>query len=289
MRLLSGLGMRELARRVFAAVKRDQVLARAAELAYFFLLAIFPLLVFITSLVGIAAGADTRLHDALLDYLARLMPESAYDVVRSVLDETTSASSGLKAFAGLGLALLSASKGMGAVIRVLNEVFHRPERRSFLRARGVAIGLTLAMGGLMLLAAASVVFGGPIAHGIEGRLRGGSFLVPLWNVLQWPIAIVCVVACFALIYRYGPERERPARWLTPGALAGVALWLAGSIALRTYVAHFSDYSATYGSLGAVIALMLWFYFTGVALLVGAEVDSELEPARPRARALVAVP
>ncbi|MEZ0229904.1 MAG: YihY/virulence factor BrkB family protein [Planctomycetota bacterium] len=281
---LGGLSWRELGKRLWRDQARDELLGRAGELAYFFLLALFPMLLFLVALIGMALGSGSALRANLFASLQDLMPESALAIVRHVVDETAAASGGGKAFLGLLLALWSASAGMSAVMRALCHVHQVAETRSFWRSRGIAIALTVGVGALMLVAVASTVLGDPIARAIGSAIGAGSALVMVWNLARWPAAILLVITGYALIYRYGPDRRDRdrRRLLSPGAIVGAALWLAASVGFRVYVSHFGNYSATYGSLGAVILLMLWFYLTGLALLVGAEVDAEVESAQPSA-------
>jgi membrane protein len=266
----------ELARRTKKAMDEDEVLGRSGELAYFFLLALFPMLLFLIALLGMVLGPESELRAGLFDYMARVMPKSAYDVVSGVISQTARASSGTKALLGAVLALWSASSGMSAVMRMMNLVYGVVETRSYARSRALAVGLTFGVGALMLLAIAAVLLGGQVAGWLGSAIGVAPIVVPLWDIGQWPLALFFVVVAFGLIYHYGPSRVRPWRWVSRGSVLGVVIWLVGSIGFRVYLSHFNNYSATYGSLGAVIILMLWFYLTGFALLLGAEVDAAVE-------------
>jgi len=168
------------------------------------------------------------------------------------------------------------------MISVLNGAYRVRESRSWLRAHAIALGLTIAISLLLVSALVMVLLGGQVAEFAGAKLHLGSFAVMAWKVLQWPAALFLLVFAFSLIYYFGPDvKEQHWYWITPGSVFGVALWLAASFGLRAYIHFFNTYSKTYGSLGAVIILLLWFYVTGLAFLIGAEINSEIEQAAAR--------
>jgi membrane protein len=168
---------------------------------------------------------------------------------------------------------------MSSLITVLNFVHHVKEQRPWWKVRLVlAPLLSVGVVGLMLAALALVLFGGIVANWAGAHGLGDS-VVLAWKVLQWPIALAFVILAFALLYYSAPDvKERKWYWITPGSLVGVLLWVAASVLFRVYLHYFNSYSATYGSLGAAIILMLWFYITAIALLIGAEINAEIESA-----------
>jgi membrane protein len=276
---LGNLGWKELAKRVWKEVQADEVFGRAAELSYYFLLALFPFLIFLTSIIGFVLGSGSGTRQKLFDYLAQVMPPSAYQLISSTMTEVSTASSGGKISFGIIAALWAASNGMSAITTSLNVAYDLKDSRPWWKQRLTAIGLTIALSILIILSLLLVVTGSGIADWLASTFGLGSTFPLVWKTLQWPVVLGCMILAFALIYYFAPDfREQAWQWLTPGAAIGVVLWLLVSIGFRVYLHYFDSYSATYGSLGAVIILMLWLYFTGVAVLVGGEINSEIEHA-----------
>jgi len=276
---LGGLSWVALAKRVWNEVQDDNVFGRAAELSYYFLLALFPFLIFLTSIIGLVLGSGTGTRHMLFNYLARIMPPSAFQLIDNTMYEVSSASGGGKLSFGLLAALWAASNGLTAITDSLNTAYDLTESRSWWKRRLVSIGLTMALSVLIIGALTLVVGGGRIAEWLAGVYGFGPVFPVAWKIIQWPVVLAFMTFAFALIYYFAPDiREQKWKWLTPGAVIGVALWLLVSIAFRVYLHFFNSYSATYGSLGAVIILMLWFYFTGAAVLIGGETNSEIENA-----------
>src|ERR671927_314534 len=274
---LAGLGWTELGKRVYAEVMDDDVLGRSAQLSYYFLLALFPALLFLTSLLGYFAGEDSQLRAGLFRYLAAVLPGDASQLVAKTVSDVTQGSGGGKLSFGILATLWAASSGMTAISESLNAAYDLKETRAWWKVRLAAVGLTLALSFLIVSSLVLVLYGHDLADMIAGRFGLGEAFALAWKVLQWPIVLAFVLLAFALIYYFAPDSHRQDwKWITPGAIVGVALWLLISFAFKTYLEFFNSYSATYGSLGAVIILMLWFYFTGTAILVGGEINSEIE-------------
>ena len=265
-----------LVARVVQRVRDHEIFGRAAQLSYYFLLALFPLLLVLINVLGYMAQEGTAFRERLLLYLAALMPRSAIALVRTTLDEISNASGSGKLSFGLLAALWAASNGVGAISGTLNTAYNVKERRPWWRVRLICVFLTVALAILILAALAIVLYGGTIGEALAARYGFGDFFTSLWTIVQWPIALVFVLTTFDLIYNFAPDLPPGARsWITPGAFVGVGLWLLVSFGFRLYLSFFDSYSVTYGSLGAVIVLMLWFYLTGVAILIGGEVNSEV--------------
>jgi membrane protein len=274
---LAGLGWKELARRVYAETMDDDVLGRSAQLSYYFLLALFPALLFITSLLGYMAGEDSQLRQSLFQYLSAVLPGDASKLISDTVNDVTNSSGGGKLSFGILATLWAASNGMGAISESLNAAYDLKETRPWWKVRLTAVGLTLALTFLIVTALVLVLYGHDIADAVSVWAGLGSAFATAWKILQWPLVLVFVLLAFALIYYFGPDaHDQDWKWITPGAIVGVALWLLVSFAFKTYLTFFNNYSATYGTLGAVIILMLWFYFTGTAILVGGEINSEIE-------------
>jgi membrane protein len=280
---LGGLTAKGLARRVWSEIDQDDVLNYSAALAYSFLGAMFPLLLFLTSLLGLLAqrGA-TQLNDLLFSGLAQMLPGGTSQLITTTLNEITKAAGGGKMTVGIVLGLVSASSGMSTMISGLNAAYDIRDNRPWWKSRGIALGLTIALILLMTGALFIVLFGGLLAGHFAHTGGIGPVVYVAWKVLQWPLALFFVTFCFALIYYYGPDvHEQHWYWITPGSIVGVSLWLAASFGLRLYLHFYNSYSRSYGSLGAVILLMLWFYVTGLAFLIGGEINSEIEHAAAR--------
>lgn len=274
--------------RVWARAEEDEILGRAAQLSYYFLLALFPLLLFLITLFGYMAGAGSSLRQKLITYLGNVMPYSAFQLVVATIDQITNARGGGKLWLGLLAALWAASSGVNALAQALNSAYDVPETRSWWKIRLISIALTVAIAVLIISALLLVLYGGRLGQFLATLVDEGYVFTVVWKILQWPIALAFVFVAFALIYRFAPNvgaRRRGKRlptddlrrrWLSPGVLVAVTLWLLVSLGFRLYLHFFNSYSATYGSLGAVIILMLWFYLTGTAILLGGEINCELE-------------
>jgi membrane protein len=279
---LGGLKWKTLAKRVWADIGKDDILGRAAQLSYYFLLALFPLLLFLMSVIGLLVGEGTGLRHSLFNYLGKVLPGSALDLVSTTVFEVSNASGGGKISFGILAALWAASNGMGAISESLNVAYHVKETRPWLKQRLIAVGLTLALAVLILAALTIVLGGGRIADLLANTYALGGGFTLAWKILQWPIVLFFLFLAFALIYYWAPDlRDQDWRWITPGSVVAVFLWLLISFGFRLYLHFFNSYSKTYGSLGAVIILMLWFYFTGAAILIGGEVNSDIEAAAAR--------
>ncbi|PYS74667.1 MAG: ribonuclease [Acidobacteria bacterium] len=283
-RLLS----KEFWRRVWTRSEEDEILARAAQLSYFFLLALFPLLVFLITLLGYFNGAGSHLQGKLISYLGGVMPPAALQLVVVTLDEVTKSRGTGKLSLGILLALWAASSGVNALAQALNAAYEVRETRPWWKVRLLSLALTITLSVLIISALLIVLYGGQFGEALAGMIHEGDVFAIVWRILQWPIALAFVLVAFVMIYRFVPnvaaKREgkglRPSdyrrRWLSPGVVIAIALWLLVSLGFRLYLHFFNSYSATYGSLGALIILMLWFYLTGAAILLGGEINCEFE-------------
>jgi membrane protein len=280
---LGGLTWRELGRRVWLEVYQSDIFTRAAALSYYFLLALFPLLLFLTAMLGYFAESGTALRKNLLGYLGRVAPRSASELIYTTVNEISRDAGGGKLSFGLLAALWFASYGMGAISETLNAAYGVRESRPWWRVRFLSLGLTAALAVLIISALALMLYGGEIGEGMAERFGLGAAFTSAWNILQWPIVLSFVLFAFALIYYFAPDlHHQKWYWITPGSLTGVVLWLFASFCFRGYLRYFDRYSVTYGSLGAVIILLLWFYLTGAAILVGGKVNAEIENAAAEA-------
>lgn len=280
---LGGLSWKVLGARVWKEIKDDDLFNRAAILGFYFTLALFPLLLFLTALLGLFAQQGTELRDNLLSYLSRVVPASASALIYETVEEVSAGSGGGKLSLGLLAAIWASSNGMLAIIRTLNVAYQIKESRVWWKARLVAIVLTLALALLIITGLTLILYGGQSAEAISGWLGLGGTFTAAWFIMRWLIVIASVFLAFGLIYYFAPNVDKQQlRWLWPGINVAVALWLIVSLGFRLYLSYFDTYTTVYGSLGAVIILMLWFYLTGLAILVGGEVNSEIEKAAARA-------
>lgn len=279
LRIFGGLGWKELGLRIIKEVGKDDVFGRAAQLAFYFLLALFPLLLFLTVLLGYAAESGTELRNRLLNYLSAVLPVSASDLIYTTVDDISKASSGGKLSFGVLAALWASSNGMSALIQSLNVAYNVEEARPWWKRRMVSIGLTIALAVLIISALTLLLIGEAIGETIAESFGLGYAFTTTWKIVQWPLVLAFALLSFDLAYYFAPNvKNQTWKWVTPGAIVGLSLWLLVSFALRGYLKFFNTYNVTYGSLGAVIILMLWFYFTGAAILIGGEVDSEIDAA-----------
>lgn len=264
-----------LARGVGHQISGDDILGRAAELAYFFLLSVFPLLLFLTTLLGYLAQG--QLSAELFGYVSTLSPSTDITaLLRGTLLEITLERSGWKLWLGVAVALIAASSAVIAAGRVLNRAYRYPERRPWLGRIAVAVLVTAVFATLLGTVLAIFFFGEHFAVLFADLLGMDTVFGAVWTVVQGLAMLVLAVLGFDLVYNFAPA-ARPADrvWLTPGAVFGVALWLGASQGFRLYLEFFGYYSRIYGSLGAVILLLLWFYLTGAAILIGGEINSEI--------------
>lgn len=276
---LGGLSPWRLARAVLRDISLHSFFGRASELAFDFLFALFPLLFFLLTLIGLFTSGRSDLQGDLLAYFGDFLPPTAYALVNTTANELAANASNGKLTLGILLALWFASGGVASMISALNLAHGTREARSWLRVRAISLVLTLFISILLLVALLLVLVSGHALDWIGAEFGLAPEAVALWKALQWPAAVLFVILSFSLIYYFGPNVEnRRWHWITPGSAFGVLLWLAASIGFRIYLHFFNNYTATYGSLGAVMILLVWLYVTGFAFLVGGEINAQIERA-----------
>ena len=276
---LGGLPFGEFVQRVWREVSEDEVSERAAALSYYFLFALFPALLFLTALLGFLPVAG--LQERLMAYMREVLPaDAASTLERTVTEVLHGRRTGLVSL-GLLVTLWASSNGMMSLMTTMNAVYDVTERRHWWTRRLLAIVLTLAFAVFIVAALVLLVFGPPIGAVVAGWFGLGALFTRVWNILNVPIAIACALIGIQLVYYLAPAGKRRWRWMTPGATGALVAWLVMSFGLRVYVGHIANYSATYGSIGGVILLMLWLYLSSVVFLIGAEIDSVIEGAATR--------
>jgi membrane protein len=279
---LEGVPPQVIAKNTWNAIFEDNLLGRSAELGFYFLFALFPTLFTACSVLGLAARSAFNIYEHLLQYLSVVVPPSALGTVLEAFHQTTAAASSGKLTFGLVAALWSASVGFVAIQESLNLVYRVKESRPYWKARLSAIGITFVLSVVITLMLACMLASDFLArlahrhiyHHLLAVLAAGSL-----RTVGWVVATGFLSLLFALIYYFGPDvKVKQWRWFTPGSAIGIVGWLVASLGLRIYVHYFNNYSATYGSLGTVIILLTWFYLSGLMLLVGGEINSEIEAA-----------
>jgi membrane protein len=274
---LGRLTFKELAVRTWRETNEDGILGHSAELAYYFLLALFPMLIFLISLVGFLPG----LQEAIFTGLAKFVPGDAMRLVSDTLsDVTRNRSRGLISFGILG-ALWAASGGVAAVMGALNAAYDAREERSFWKVRLIAIGLTIMLALLVVGGTTLVMFGDRFAAWLASQLGLGTAFAVVWGAAHYLLGFALLFLGLELIYYFGPNVEQDWKWVTPGAVFAVVSIVVASLLFSLYLRFAPDYSATYGSLGAVIVLMLWLYLMGAVILIGGEINAEIANASRR--------
>ena len=263
---LGGLSIVELGTRVWADI--NEILDRSAALSYYFIFALFPTLLFLTTLLALLP--IPHLLDRLMAYVSDVLPGDAGLLVQKTLGQALQGAHAGLLSVGAVTALWAASSGMTSIMAALNV-----ESRPWWRERVLAIGLTIVFSVLAVVALVLLVFGQNLGEAIANRTGWGTAFRITWQLVRWPVAMFLGLAAISLVYRLAPAANQRWAWVTPGSAFAVGAWAIMSVALRFYVGYFANYNATYGSIAGVILLMLWLYLSGVVLLVGAAINSEI--------------
>jgi len=275
---LGGLSLMELGRRLWRESQKDELLGRAAQLSYYALLALFPALIFLTALMGLFSVQNFM--PELMSYLRNVLPADALSMVQRFLTQVAEGSgANILSLGALG-ALWASSSGVTAIMDALNVVFDvKEDRRPFWRVRLIAILLTIGLAGFVILSLGLVLYGPTIGRWVADLMGFSVAFTWIWNVVQWPVIAGLMLIVVAAIYHICPDRRYTRwRWVTPGSLFAVLMWLLVSLGFKAYVDNFGDYNKVYGSIAGVIVLMLWFYWSGMVLLLGGEINAEIEAA-----------
>ncbi|HWJ82231.1 MAG TPA: YihY/virulence factor BrkB family protein [Nocardioides sp.] len=269
-----------VARKTAREFSDDQCTDLAAALTYYSVLALFPTFIAVLSLVGLV-GQGPETAKTLLQILRDVGASSAADTLEpTVLQLSQTQNSGVALVIGLAVALWSASGYVGAFARGMNRIYEIDEGRPIWKLRPAMLLVTLVTVTLTALVAVGLVLTGPAAQAVGDAIGLGSTAVTVWNIAKWPVILAVVVLIVALLYYATPNVKQPRfRWISVGALTAILVWVVASAAFGFYVANFSSYNKTYGSLAGVIVFLLWLWLTNLALLFGAELDAELERGR----------
>ncbi|MCK8679270.1 YihY/virulence factor BrkB family protein [Streptomyces lichenis] len=277
---LSASSWRAVLKRTGAEFMEDELPDKAASLTYYSVLSIFPALLVMVSVLGVVGESATR---SVLDNLQKLAPGPVRDILGDAVRQLQDASgaSGVVAVISLVAAIWSASGYVGAFIRTANAVYDVPEGRPVWKLTPLQVGLTLVLMVLLAVSAVIVVFTGPLAERAGAAIGLGDAAVAVWGFAKWPVLLVLVIAMIALLFWRAPNvHGQGFRWLSPGSVVAVLLWLLASGGFALYVANFGSYNKTYGTLAGVITFLVWLWLSNLAILLGLELDAEL--ARQRA-------
>jgi membrane protein len=269
----------QILRRTFnEAFFEDNCLGMAAQLAYYFFFALFPALLM---LIAIASYFPYHsLVDSMFKTLGGIAPPEALTIMTDQLKKISSGQQGGLLTLGFLTTLWSSSSAMTSIIDTLNAAYDIQEGRPWWKVRVTAVALTMGVA-LFILVSFTLVLAGPtMAEKIADMFYLGAAFEWTWKILQWPIIFALVSVAFAIVYYFAPDAEQEWVWLTPGSLIASFLWLGASLGFKFYVENFSNYTATYGAIGGVMILMLWFYISGLVILLGAEMNAEIEHASP---------
>jgi membrane protein len=272
----------ELLKRTAKDTSEDDCLGLAAQLAYYFFLALFPAVLFLLALASFFPL--TNFIDEVVRTLRPVAPGEVLSFLEEQLRRVSNADSGGILTLGILGAIWSSSAAVMAIIGSLNRAYDIEEGRPWWKVRLTAISLTLGLAILILVSFSLIVAGPTVAEYLASSFGFGAIFEWTWKILQWPLAFFLVSTAVGLVYYFAPDAEQDWVWITPGAVLATFLWVVTSLAFKFYVANFADYNATYGAVGGVIVLLLWFYLSGLAILVGAEMNAEIEHASPYGKA-----
>lgn len=268
---LAGLSWKELLNSIWQGAARNDVVNRAAELAFWFLLGFFPMLLSVISIASMI-GSAPRSQGIVMKYVGTVLPSTASTLVRQVLAQTTGGGS---AWFSLLFGLWSSSSATTGLMDALNAIYELKESRPWWKSRLIALTLAIALG-VLLTAALIIVMYGPV---LLRHIAPSSASFHVWEIAQWPAAALLLVLALLCLYRFAPNfPEQKWKWLLPGSIVAAVIWITVSVLFKLYVRHFSHFGLLYGSLGTLIILMFWFYLSGAAILIGGEINAVLEDA-----------
>lgn len=271
------LSWRDILTRTVREALADNIFGMAAQLAYYFFFALFPALLLLIAMAGYLP--EQTLINQMFNAMGGFAPPAALSIITDQIKKISEQPSGLLTF-GVATAIWSCSSAMSAVINTLNAAYDIEEGRPWWKVQLTAILLTLGLATFILVSFGLVIIGPTLATKLAVWMHLGPVFEWTWKILQWPVVFALVSSAMALVYYYAPDAEQDWVWLTPGSIFATTLWLIASLAFKYYVVNITDYAATYGAIGGVMVLMLWFYLSGAVILFGAEMNAEIEHASP---------
>src|SRR5688572_1608296 len=272
----------ELARRTWRDAVEDDVLGLAAQLSYYFFLALFPAILFLLAVASFFPLAN--ITDDVSRSLGPFVSPQVIALIQEQMQRLANNEHGGLLTVGVAGALWSSSAALVSIVGALNRAYDIEEGRPWWKVRLVAIGLTLGVALIVLVALSLVLVGPTLAEKLGQATGWGAPFEWTWLILQWPLVFLLVTTGIGLVYYFGPDADQDWAWITPGAVAATLLWLVVSLVFKFYVANFTDYEGSYGTVGGVIVVLLWFYVSGIAILTGAELNAEIEHASPYGKA-----
>jgi membrane protein len=268
-------------KRTFREFKEDNLTDWAAALTYYAVLALFPAVIALVSILGVAVDRAT-ITRVLTETISAIGPSSAVDTFRTPIEQVTGnrSTAGIMLIVGLATALWSASGYIGAFMRAANAIYERREGRGFFKLRPVQLLVTLILVLMAALVVLALVVSGPVAESIGGAIGLGDTAVTLFDIAKWPVLLVVVMVMLAILYYASPNAKQPGfRWISPGSVVAVVVWVIASALFAFYVATFASYNKTYGALAGVVVFLVWMWITNLAVLFGAELNAEVERGR----------
>jgi membrane protein len=278
---LSARGWHSVIRRTIREFRDDNLTDWAAALTYYGVMSLFPMVLVLVALLGLT-GQYPQTSDAVLRIIGKIGPSSAIDTFRKPIEGVVRSKGGAGALLGVGIlvSLWSASGYVGAFIRASNAIYEVREGRPFWKLRPLQVAITLLVVVLVTGVAIAVVVTGPIAHAIGDEIGLGNAALTAFNVIKWPVIVLVLLAIISLLYYVAPNVRQPSvQWITPGGVLALLIWAAASAGLAFYASKFGSYEKTYGTLAGVILFLVWLWVSNLALLLGAELNSELERGR----------
>ena len=268
-------------KRTVAEFREDNLTDWAAALTYYSVLSVFPALIALVSIVGLVGDPQT-ITKQLTDIVTSIGPASAADTLKQPIEDITKSSgtAGILLIVGIATALWTASGYVGAFMRASNAIYEVEEGRSFVKLRPLQMLVTLVLVLLLAVVLLALVLTGPVAEKVGSAIGVGSAAVTIWDIAKWPVLAAMVLFAFAILYYSAPNAKLPGfKWVTPGSLLALVVWLIASAGFAFYVSNFGSYNKTYGTLGGIIAFLVWLWITNVAILLGAELNAERERSR----------
>lgn len=275
------LSAKGLAKRVWTEANEDDLFSIAAQLAYYFLFALFPLLLFLVTLIGFLPIEN--LFGEIAGFLQEILPQEALTLVQSNIEAITQDQRGGLLSVGLLATLWAASRAVANISAALNQAYDVKETRPWWKVQGIALLLTVSLSLFVIVAVVLMIFGGQIGEWVVNFIGLGFLFEITWNIIRLFLAALIMMGVMGLLYYFAPDVEQKWRWVTPGSVFAVIGWIGASLAFAFYVNNFGSYNKTYGTIGAVIILLTWMYITALMILIGGEINSVIETSMPEGK------